>query len=76
MLNAQSPYHRNALTPLIWQLDLHTFLDPHSGRLHPEVEGGLVNVYHICCWLVHSYLDDSLGEFLLLEHQLDFPFGL
>ena len=76
MLHAQCPNHRNALTPLIWQLDLHALLDPHPRRLHPQVEGGLVDVDDIGQRLVHEDPDDSLGELLLLVHQFYFPFGL
>ena len=40
------------------------------------MEGGLVNVYHVCQWLVHEDSNDSLGELLLLVHELNLPFGL
>jgi hypothetical protein len=44
VVDTQSTNHGNALTPLIGHLDLHSSFDPHSGRLHPEVEGGLIDV--------------------------------
>ena len=53
MLDAQSSYHRNTLTPLIWELHLHPSLDPHRRWLHPEVEGGLIDVDDISVRLGH-----------------------
>ncbi len=61
---------------LVWHLDLHSSFDPHSGRLHPEVEGGLIDVDDVRCRLVHEDPDDLLGELLLLVHQLHLSFGL
>ena len=66
MLYTQCFYHRDALAPLIWQLDFHSFLDPHFGRLHPEVEGSLIYVDNVCHSFVHEDPYDSLGELLLL----------
>jgi len=76
MLYTQGPNHGNALTPLIWQLDLHSLLYPYPRRLHPQVKGGLIYVDDICQWLVHEDSDDPLRELLLLVHQLHFPLGL
>jgi hypothetical protein len=54
VVDAQSTYHGNALPPLIRHLDLHSSLDPHSGRLHPEVESCFVNVNDIRSWFRHN----------------------
>ena len=76
MVDTQSSNHRYALTPLIGHLDFHPTFDPHSGRLHPEVEGGLINVDYICGWFRHHSPGNLRGELLLLVQQLTFPFGL
>ncbi len=40
------------------------------------MEGGLVDVDDVNQWFVHEYPYDSLGELLLLVHQLHLPLGL
>ena len=76
VLDAQGANHRYALSPLVRQLFLHTPLDPYSSRLHPEVEGRLVDVDDIRQGLGHYYLCDPLGELLLGVHQLAFSIHL
>ena len=48
MLYTQRPNHGDTLPSLVWQLYLHAFFDPHPRRLHPEVEGGLIDVDDVC----------------------------
>jgi hypothetical protein len=76
MLKAQRTNHGNTLTPLVWQLDFHSFFNPHSGRLHPEVERGLVDIYNISSRFLHNYSCYPLREFLLLMHKFHLSFGL
>jgi hypothetical protein len=76
VVNTQSTYHRDALTPLIWHLNLHSSFYPHSGRLHPEVESCLIYVDDVGVRLIHDCHCDLRGELLLLVQQLTFPFRL
>ena len=66
MVNTPYTNHGNTLPTLIGHLHLYPTFDPHSGRLHPEVEGGLVNVNDIGGLLGHQSPGDSRGELLLL----------
>ena len=75
MVKAQCTNHRNTLTPLVWQLHLHSSFNPHSGRLHPEVERRLVDLDNICGWFSHYSSSNPLRELLLLVHEFHLPFG-
>jgi hypothetical protein len=54
VVDTERTYHRYALTPLVGHLDLHSTFDPHSGRLHPEVESCLINIYDVGVRLIHD----------------------